>query len=227
MEVGVGTRYNPAVHEFRILGPLEVLTADGRHLELGGQRQRAVLAALLLRANDVVSTEFLVDALWGEQPPRTATTSLQNSIVALRKVLGAELVQTKHPGYRLVVDRESIDLGRFERLVGTARGLEPAERAEHLREALALWRGEPLAEIAFEPFAAPEARRLEELRLATTEELIDAELALERFGDVVPELDGLVGGTICRQQVARNVQVVDRRQQFFNAHNSYLCLRGT
>jgi DNA-binding SARP family transcriptional activator len=186
------SRYNPAVPEFRILGPLEVLAADGEHLELGSQRQRAVLAVLLLRANEVVSTAFLVDALWGEQPPRTAITSLQNSIVALRKLLGADLLQTKHPGYRLVVDPESIDLGRFERLVASARGLDPPERAERLREALALWHGEPLTEIAFEPFASPEARRLEELRLATTEELIDAELALERFGEVVPELEGLV-----------------------------------
>jgi DNA-binding SARP family transcriptional activator len=121
------------VHEFRILGPLEVLTADGRHLELGGQRQRAVLAVLLLRANDVVSTEFLVDALWGEQPPRTATTALQNSIVALRKLLGADLLETRHPGYRLVVDRESIDLGRFERLVASSRGLDPSERVVRLR----------------------------------------------------------------------------------------------
>jgi DNA-binding SARP family transcriptional activator len=179
------------VHEFRILGPLEVLTADGRHLELGGQRQRAVLAVLLLRANDVVSTEFLVDALWGEQPPRTATTALQNSIVALRKLLGADLLETRHPGYRLVVDRESIDLGRFERLVASSRGLDPSERVVRLREALELWRGEPLAEIAAESFASPEARRLEELRLATTEELIDAELALERFAEVVPALEGL------------------------------------
>jgi DNA-binding SARP family transcriptional activator len=204
---GLGRSYNPAVPEFRILGPLEVLAADGEQLDLGSQRQRAVLAALLLRANDVVSTEFLVDALWGEQPPRTANTSLQNSIVALRKLLGAELVQTKPPGYRLVVDPESIDLSRFERLVGAARGLDPPERAERLREALALWRGEPLAEIAFEPFAAPEARRLEELRLATTEELMDAELALEHFAEVVVELGGLVERNPLREQLVAQLML--------------------
>src|SRR3954454_1132400 len=134
------------------MGPLEVAADDGALLQLGGQKQRALLAVLLLRANDVVSTGFLIDAVWGDHPPRTATTSLQNSIVTLRKLLGTELLVTRAPGYRLVVDPETIDLVRFERLVASARGLEPAERAGVLREALALWRGEPLAEIAFEPF---------------------------------------------------------------------------
>ncbi|MDX6486880.1 MAG: hypothetical protein QOF43_2033 [Gaiellaceae bacterium] len=194
-------RYNPPVPEFRILGPLEVLAADGEPLALGGQKQRAVLAVLLLRANEVVSTEFLIDALWGEQPPRTATTSLQNSISALRKLLGAELLETRAPGYRLVVDPESIDLGRFEALVASARGLEPRERAELLREALALWRGEPLAEIAFEPFATPEARRLEELRLATLEERIDADLACDRAAELVSELEALVARHPMRERL--------------------------
>ena len=114
--------------EFRILGPLEVLAADGEPLALGGQKQRGVLALMLLRPNQVVSTEFLVDALWGEQPPRTATTSLQNSISALRKLLGPEVLETRAPGYRLVVEPGSVDLGRFEGLVASARELEPAQR---------------------------------------------------------------------------------------------------
>ena len=177
--------------EFRILGPLEVLAADGEPLALGGQKQRAVLALFLLRANQVVSTEFLVDALWGEQPPRTATTSLQNSISALRKLLGPDVLVTRAPGYRLAVEPEAIDLVVFERLVASARGLDPAERSESLRRALALWRGDPLAEFAFEPFA-PEVSRLEELRLAVLEDCIDAELACERFAELVPELEGLV-----------------------------------
>ena len=179
------------MNEFRILGPLEVLAADGEPLALGGQKQRGVLALLLLRANQVVSTEFLVDALWGEQPPRTATTSLQNSISALRKLLGPDVLVTRAPGYRLAVDPDSVDLARFEALVASARALDPPERAERLREALALWRGEPLAEFAFEPFA-PEVRRLEELRLAVLEDRLEAELACERFAEVVPELEGLV-----------------------------------
>ncbi len=207
MVFGRRSRYNEAVPEFRILGPLEVLTDDGEQLALGGQRQRALLALLLLRANEVVSTEALIDALWGETPPRTATTSLQNAISALRKLLGADLLETKYPGYRLVVEPESFDLGRFERLVVSARGLEPAERADRLREAMALWRGEPLGEIAFEPFAAAEARRLEELRLATTEDLIGAELALEHFAEVVAELSSLVARHPLREQLVAQLML--------------------
>jgi DNA-binding SARP family transcriptional activator len=180
------------VPQFKLLGPLEVLSDDGEPLPLGGQKTRAVLAALLLQANHVVSTDFLVDALWGEQPPRTATTSLQNSIAALRRVLGSEAIVTQSPGYRLGVEPDAIDLGRFERLVASARTLEPAERAEELREALALWRGEPLSELAAEPFAQSEMRRLEELHLNALEDRIDADLACDRYAELVPELDGLV-----------------------------------
>jgi DNA-binding SARP family transcriptional activator len=187
--------------EFRILGPLEVLAANGEPLELGAQRQRAVLALLLLRANHVVSTEFIIDALWGENPPKTASTSLQNSISALRKVLGAELLVTRSPGYRLAVDPAAIDLGRFEQLVGEAKTLDPAERAERLRGALALWRGEPLAEVAFEAWAAPEVRRLEEMHLAALEERIDADLACERYAELVPEVEALVARNPLRERL--------------------------
>src|SRR5213596_366073 len=98
LAIGRRTSYNQDVAEFRILGPLEALDDDGTPLPLGGQKQRAVLVLLLLRANHVVSTDFLIDALWGESPPRTATTSLQNSISALRKLLGAEDLVTRAPG---------------------------------------------------------------------------------------------------------------------------------
>src|SRR4051812_34386461 len=120
--------------EFRLLGPLEVVGDDGEPLPLGGQKQRAVLALLLLRANRVVSTDFLIDALWGETPPLTATTSLQNSISALRKLLGAGVLLTRAPGYSLVVPPESFDLARFEALVTDSRGVEPEERSERLRQ---------------------------------------------------------------------------------------------
>jgi DNA-binding SARP family transcriptional activator len=195
------------VPEFRILGPLEVAAADGEPLQLGGQKQRALLAVLLLHANEVVSTDFLVDALWGDHPPRTATTSLQNSISALRKLLGADLLVTRAPGYRLAVDPDSIDLVRFERLVASARGLEPAERAAPLREALGLWRGAPLAEVAFEPFALAEARRLEELRLSAFEALFDAELAAGRAGEIVPELESLVARHPLRERLRGQLMV--------------------
>jgi DNA-binding SARP family transcriptional activator len=186
--------------EFRLLGPLEVLGADGEPLALGGQKQRAVLALLLLRANQVVPTELLVDSLWGESPPRTATTSLQNSISALRKLLGPDVLQTRPPGYRLAVDAEQIDLGRFERLVAEARTLEPEERAERLREALALWRGEPLPEFQFEPFAIRELPRLDELRLTTLEDRYDADLACGRDAELVPELEGHVAAQPLRER---------------------------
>jgi DNA-binding SARP family transcriptional activator len=193
------TRYKVCVPEFRILGPLEVLAADGEPLALGGQKQRAVLALLLLRANHVVATDFLIDALWGANPPRTATTSLQNSVSALRKLLGPDVLVTQAPGYRLVVTDS--DLERFQRLVEEARGLEPEERAERLREALSLWRGDPLPEFAFEDFAEADIRRLEELRLATLEDRIDADLAAGRAAELVPELVGLVAQQPLRERL--------------------------
>src|SRR4051812_14642059 len=158
--------YKVGVPEFRILGPLEVLAADGEPLALGGQKQRAVLALLLLRANHVVATDFLIDALWGDNPPRTATTSLQNSISALRKLLGPDVLLTQAPGYRLVVGPEHSDLAAFERLVEQARGLDPEERSQRLREALALWRGPPVPEFAFQDFSPADIRPLSAARLA-------------------------------------------------------------
>jgi DNA-binding SARP family transcriptional activator len=189
------------VPSFRVLGPLEVVDDEGNPLPLGGQKQRAVLAVLLLRAGHIVSTGFLVDALWGEQPPRTATTSLQNSISALRKLLGADVLLTRPPGYVLDVPAEAIDLGRFERLVAEARGLDAEERSRTLRTALELWRGEPLADVAYEPFALAEVRRLEELRLAALEEWIDARLEAEHHAELVPELESLVAQHPVRERL--------------------------
>ena len=187
--------------DFRLLGPLEVLSDDGVPLPLGGVKQRAVLAVLLLRAGEVVSSDFLIAAVWGEEPPRTAATSLQNSVSALRKLLGPERLLTRPPGYMLAVEREWIDLVRFERSVAEARGLEPEERAEALRRALELWRGPPLADLAFESFASPEVFRLEELRLAALEDLIEAELACGRAAEVVPELESLVAQHPLRERL--------------------------
>ena len=124
-----------AVLEFRILGPLEVLDGE-TPVPLGGRNQRALLTLLLLRANEPISTERLVDQLWGEHPPRTATTSLQNSVSQLRKLLGAGFLQTRPAGYILELDRSQLDLARFEDLVREARAAEPTERARLLREAL-------------------------------------------------------------------------------------------
>ena len=179
------------MREFRLLGPVEVVD-DGETLPLGGQKQRAVLALLLLDAGRVVSTDRLIDGLWSEQPPPTAATSLQNFVSQLRKLLGAAVLVTKPPGYQLRIEPDQLDVERFERLVDEARRERPEERAAKLRDALALWRGPPLADLAYEPFAQNEIGRLEELRLATLEERLEAELAAGRHADVVGELESLV-----------------------------------
>ncbi len=177
--------------DFRILGPLEVSDETGPLL-LGGQKQRAVLALLLLDADRVVSVDRLVEALWGEQPPRTAVTSLQNFVSQLRKSLGPEILETKPPGYRLRVRKGELDLDRFRVAVENARALEPAQRAAKLCEALGFWRGPPLADFAFESFAQPHIAHLEELRLATLEERVEADLEAGRHGELVGELEALV-----------------------------------
>ena len=187
--------------EFRVLGPLEVVADDGEPLPLGGQKQRAVLGLLLLRANRVVATDFLIDALWAGNPPRTASTSLQNTISALRKLVGPDVLATKPPGYSIRVTPESFDLARFESMVREARSLEPEQRAEALREALALWRGDPLSDLALEPAFEAEARRLDELRLTTLEERIDADVAAGRHAEVVPELLALVAANPLRERL--------------------------
>src|SRR3954449_4915755 len=130
--------------EFRILGPLEVSDETGPLL-LGGLKQRAVLAMLLLEPGRIASIDRLIDALWGEEPPRTATTSLQNFISQLRKTLGAEVLETKAPGYRLRIRPGELDLDRFRVIVESARGADPQTRAEKLRHGPALWQGPPAA----------------------------------------------------------------------------------
>src|SRR5690349_10324097 len=177
--------------DFRILGPLEVSDETGPLL-LGGLKQRAVLALLLLEPGRVVSVDRLIDALWGDQPPRTATTSLQNFISQLRKTLGADVLETKPPGYRLRVRPGELDLDRFRVAVDSARRADSQKRAEKLRHALALWRGPPLGDLSYEEFAQPYIAHLEELRLATLEERIDADLALGAHTELVGELEGLV-----------------------------------
>jgi DNA-binding SARP family transcriptional activator len=188
------------VAAFRVLGPLEAIADDGTPIELGGARQRAVLAVLLLRAGEVVSTDALIESVWGESAPRTASTALQNSVSALRKALGPEVIRTRPPGYVLDVDGDALDLHRFERLVREAAGSDAAERARMLGEALALWRGEPLPEFAFEAFA-PDIRRLDELRLVTQEEKVDAELESGRAAELVPELEALVARHPLRERL--------------------------
>jgi DNA-binding SARP family transcriptional activator len=177
--------------EFRILGPLEVWDGE-RSLELGAPRQRALLALLAIHVGEVVPSERLITYLWGETPPPTATTSLQNAVSQLRKVLGADAVETRAPGYSLKAGPDAVDARRFEQLVLEARSAEPERRAGLVTEALRLWRGPPLADFPYETFAQTEAARLEELRLTAVEERIEAELELGAAAELVGELEAIV-----------------------------------
>jgi DNA-binding SARP family transcriptional activator len=178
--------------EFRILGPLEVVE-EGRPLTLGGPRQRALLALLLSRANEVVSSDRLIDELWGAQPPRTATNALQYHVSQLRKTLGSsEAIVTREPGYLIRVGPHELDLLRFEQLVQEARQAPADQAARLLDDALGLWRGPALADLAGEPFVQAEILRLEELRLAALELHVEMDLALGRHRELVGELEVLV-----------------------------------
>ncbi len=181
--------------EFAVLGPVAV-ARDGRELPLGGPKQRGLLAILLLHANEVVSRDRLIDGLWGERPPPTAGHTLDNYVSRLRKVLGDARLSRRPPGYVLHVESDELDLDRFERLFqegreALARG-DAGEAAAALRSALALWRGAALADLLYEPIAATESERLEERRLMALEDRIDADLALGRSAELVPELEALV-----------------------------------
>jgi DNA-binding SARP family transcriptional activator len=193
--------------DFRILGPLEVMDETGPLL-LGGQKQRSVLALLLLEAPRPVSTDRLLYALWGEQPPRTALTSLQNFISQLRKTVGADVLITKPPGYALAIRPEQLDLERFRQLVAEARSApEAGERASILQRALNLWRGPPLADVEFEAFAQSEITRLEEERLAALEERIDADLEAGRHGELTGELESLVDRYPVRERLRAHLML--------------------
>jgi DNA-binding SARP family transcriptional activator len=177
--------------EFGLLGPLEIRAGDGR-LPLGGPKQRALLALLLLSANQVVDRDSLVEGLWGESPPASAVKLVQLYVSQLRKLLPEGAIVTRSPGYVLSVEPDAVDLARFERLVAEARVADPESAAELLREALGLWRGPSLAEFRYETFARNQIRRLEELRLVAQELRLESELALGHHADTVPDLEALI-----------------------------------
>jgi DNA-binding SARP family transcriptional activator len=190
--------------EFRILGPLEV--SDGGHLlPLSGAKQRALLAALLLRANEVVPSDRLIEEVWGEESPESGATALRVRLSQLRKALPENTIATRPPGYVIRVERDQLDLRRFERLVDEGRrSLETKDAATasaKLAEALALWRGPALADLAYEDFAQPAISRLEELRLAALELRIEADLALGRQVELVGELEALVAEHPLRERL--------------------------
>jgi DNA-binding SARP family transcriptional activator len=196
---------------FRILGPLEAVSDDGA-IPLGGLKQRSALAILLLSANRVVSVERLAEDLYAGAPPVTAVTQVQRQISALRKTLGPQAgIETRAPGYVIRVAPEQLDLNRFERATEDAAGElargEAAHAAELLRDALALWRGAPLADLGYESFAQTTIGRLEEIRLAALELRIDADLALGRHTLVVPELESLVAEHPLRERLSAQLML--------------------
>jgi DNA-binding SARP family transcriptional activator/ABC-type branched-subunit amino acid transport system substrate-binding protein/streptogramin lyase len=192
------------VLEFRILGPLEVVEKD-RPLLLGGPKQRALLAVLLLHRGEVVSTDRLIDWLWGERPPASAVKTVQVYISNLRKALGDGLLVTRGRGYALAVEAGQLDLDRFGALVASgSRALQAGDAnvaGRRLREALALWRGPPLADFTYEAFAQSEIARLEETRLAALEERIEADLALGEHAALIGELEALVRQHALRERL--------------------------
>ena len=181
---------------FGILGPFEVADDEGRELALGGRKQRSVLVILLLHAGEVVSSDRLIDEVWGERAPATAAKTVQVYVSNLRKALGEGVLVTRAGGYVLQVKSEEVDLGRYQTLVAQGRevlrGGDPRRAAELLRSALGLWRGPALADFAYEPFAQSEVVRLEEARVGALEDRIDADLACAMHAALVGELEGLV-----------------------------------
>jgi predicted ATPase/DNA-binding SARP family transcriptional activator len=192
--------------EFRILGPVEA-RSDGGRIDLGRPKQRALLAALLLRSGTAVPRDALVDALWGEEPPASAVQSLQVYVHGLRKALGTERIETRGTSYRIVLQPGELDLERFQALVArAARDLDagrPDSAAGSLRAALALWQGPALADLAAEPLASAERERLEEERLRALELLGDAELECGHHDAVLGELDALVAEHPYRESFRR------------------------
>ncbi len=197
--------------DFQVLGPLEVHREEGQ-VELGPAKQRAVLAILLVRANELVSSDRLIEELWPD-PPQTAANTLQVYVGRLRKALEpgrtrrapGELLVTRTPGYLLRIEPDQLDSDRFERLVSEGReagaARDPATAVARLREALALWRGPALADFAYDPFAQAEIARLDELRLDAIEDRMEAELDLGGAADLIGELETLIGDNPLRERL--------------------------
>jgi class 3 adenylate cyclase/DNA-binding SARP family transcriptional activator len=192
--------------QFGILGPLAVWD-DGRELTLGGAKPRAVLSILLLHANELVPTSRIVDELWGERPPATAGKTAQVYVSQLRKLLGERTIETRPPGYLLRLEPDALDAHRFDALLDSGKRLLAAGSAEEasvvLQEALALWRGPALADFQYEAFARDPIARLEGLRLVALEQRLEADLALGRHAEAVPELEALVREHPLRESLRR------------------------
>ena len=200
--------------EFRILGTLEVVAANGQSLRLGSAQQRAVLSLLLIQAPNPVSRDRLIDNLWAERPTATAAHAVQVHISGIRKILGAgadePLLQGSRAGYLLAVDPERIDGKRFERLVSEAQhslAKNPAHARELFEQALGLWRGTPMADLAKFDFAAREADRLEELHADAVEGVVQARLALGQHVETIGQITSLVATNPLRETPRRLLMV--------------------
>jgi YVTN family beta-propeller protein len=216
LAVGETARDNVGEVEFRVLGPLEV-TAAGRSLPLGGRKQRTLLAMLLLHANELVSRDQLIDAMWGEELPAEADASLRVYVARLRKLFATEpngrpSIETGGNGYVLRVDPESVDVKRFRRLVADGE----------FARALDLWRGPALADLTHEDWARRESGVLEELRLNALEERVETDLANGRHADLVAELELLVDEHPSRERFVRQLMVAlyrcERQQDALRAY---------
>ena len=203
-----GPWYNRRV-EYRLLGSFQV-ARDGVVVPLGGVQQQAVLVMLLLEWDRVVSIDRLVDGLWGERPPKSATHTVRVYISQLRKLVGDDALVTEGRGYLLRRSADDLDAARFERLVVEGRGLAQAGDAAAvalLNQALDLWRGPALAEFADQPFAAAETRRLDELRMECRETLFDAQLAAGQGAQLVAPLEQLVNEHPLRERLAAQLMI--------------------
>src|SRR2546423_3771593 len=203
-------RENVVAMEFLVLGALEV--RDGEQvLSLGGPRQRALLAFLLLHANHVVPNERLLDAVWGADVERGRKSALHVRISQLRKRLGAARIITRPPGYVLEVKPGELDLDRFEHWTsGGRRALADGELEQAvllLDEAFGLWRGAPLADVALEPVAVPDVARIDELRWAAIEGRIEARLLLGRHDELIGELEAAVAEQPLRERLREHLMV--------------------
>ena len=211
--------------EVRLLGALEVIV-DGSAVTITGAKQRALLAVLALNANEIVSRDRLIDAAWGASPPETVQASLNVAVSKLRRVVGGEALVTKAPGYVLRIDDDYIDIRRFEGLVAEGRRAlandDPKQASAVLRDALALWRGAPLADFAYDSFARAEITRLAELRVDALEQRVEAELALSRHSLLVGELEALVGEHPWRERLRAQLMLAlyraGRQQEALGAY---------
>lgn len=224
--------------DFRILGPLEVVS-DGVPLPLPGGKPRLLLAALLVDANHLISSDRLFEVLWGADVRESAQNLLQTYVSHLRDALEPQrsrrapsrYLLTREPGYVLAVDRERLDAARFERLAGEGRRAladSPETAARTLREALALWRGDALADLTFEPFAQATIARLTELRLAANEDRVQADLALGAHAELCGELAQLVAQHPLRERLWGQLMIaLYRSDRQADALAAFRALRAT